>query len=288
MSVIENLLEGSIDMHIHTGPDPRVERRVDALQAALQAQEIGMRAIVLKSHEYPTAPLAYAVNQIVQNIAVFGSISLNFEIGGLNIYAVDTAAKLGAKVVWMPTFSSANDMKKKNIEGGITVVDGEGKLLPVVKDILEIVKRHGMVMATGHLSASEVFALVEETKNMGVWKIVITHPLSVEVGPCLGLEEQSALAKKGAFIEHTLCLTSPLMDGLHPMKLVEAIRVIGAEHCIMSTDLGQAFNPAPAEGMRVMIATMLKCGITEEELELMVKVNPAKLLDLDYPIKQNS
>ena len=97
MSLIDNLLQGSIDMHIHHGPDARVERRVDALQAALQAQEAGMRAIVLKSHEYPTTPLAYIVSQIVRNIAVLGSIALDLEVGGLNTHALEVSAKLGAK-----------------------------------------------------------------------------------------------------------------------------------------------------------------------------------------------
>jgi hypothetical protein len=179
MSVIDELLAGSIDMHIHTGPDPRVERKLNALQAASQAQAVGMRAIVIKSHEYPTAPVAYTVNQIVKDMTVFGSIALNLEVGGLNTYAVEASAKLGAKVVWMPTNHSANDMKRKNIAGkGITILDSEGKLLPSVKDILAIIKRYEMVLATGHLSKSEVFALVDEAERMDINKIVITHPLT--------------------------------------------------------------------------------------------------------------
>ena len=66
-----------------------------------------------------------------------------------------------------------------------------------------------------------------------------------------------------------------------PKLMAEAIRVVGAERCILSTDLGQVYNPAPAEGMRMMIGYMLKCGLTEKEIELMVKTNPARLLGLD-------
>ncbi|MFC2005401.1 DUF6282 family protein [Chloroflexota bacterium] len=282
MSVIDELLQGSIDMHIHHGPDYRIERRVDALQAARQAQEAGMRAIVLKSHAYPTTPVAYTVNQVIQNIAVLGSIALDFEVGGLNTHALEASAKLGAKVVWMPTFSSANDMRKRNLdEEGITIFDSEGKLLPVVAEILDIVKSYQMVLATGHLSVSEAFALVDEASRRGLPKIVITHPLLDWLGAHLSLEEQCQMADKGAFIEHCFAITLPATMRLDPNKIVEAVRAVGAERCIMSTDLGQAYNPAPAEGMRMMIGTMLKCGLTEKEMELMVKVNPAQLLDLD-------
>jgi len=282
MSVIEKLLQGSIDMHVHHGPDSRIERRVDALQAARQAQEAGMRAIVLKSHVYPTAPLAYIVSQVIENITVFGSICLDFEVGGLNTHALEASAELGAKVVWMPTFSSANDMKKKGLtEEGITIFDREGKLLPVVDEILEIVKNHQMVLATGHLSVAEAFALVEEASRKGCPKIVITHPLLGRLGAQLTLEEQRRMVGMGAFIEHCFAITMPLHSRLDPMTVVEAVRSVGAEHCIMSTDFGQAWNPAPAEGMRMIIATMLRCGLAEREIELMIKVNPAKLLDLD-------
>jgi len=239
-----------------------------------------MRAIVLKSHEYPTAPLAYIVSQVIQNITVLGSIALDLEVGGLNPHALEASAKLGAKVAWMPTFTSANAMSKKGLPGeGITILDANGKLLPVVGNILDIIKSYDMILATGHLSSTEVFALVDEAIRRQVSKIIITHPLSESA--YLSLEEQRQMAEKGVFIEHCFIITMPLSQRLDPMKLTEAVRAVGAEHCILSTDFGQAHNPAPAEGMRMMIATMLKCELSEKEIELMIKLNPAKLLDLE-------
>ncbi|MFC1909142.1 DUF6282 family protein [Chloroflexota bacterium] len=282
MSVIEELLQGAIDTHIHHGPDIKMERRVDALQAARQAQEVGMRAIVLKNHAYPTASLAYILNLVVPDIAVFGSITLDFEAGGLNTYALEASARLGAKIVWMPTVSSANDMKRRNPpEEGTDILNEDGNLLPVVDEILDIVKNYGMVLATGHISAPESFALVDAAVKKDVGKIVVTHPLMEWFGACLSLEEQGQMVEKGAFLEHTFVPVLPLSERLDPMKIVESVKSVGAEHCILSTDLGQNFNLAPAEGMRMMIATMLRCGLTEEEIELMVKVNPARLLGLD-------
>lgn len=198
MSAIERLMQGSIDMHIHHGPDPRVERRLDALQTALQAQEAGMRAIVLKSHEYPTAPLACIVGQMAPKVAVLGSICLDSEVGGLNPAAVEASAKMGAKVVWMPTFSAANNRRHVGQEGGISILDEKGKMLSVVGEILEIIKHSDMVLATGHLSATEVSALVKEARGRGLTKIVITHPSEPAVGTLLGLDQQRELAAQGA------------------------------------------------------------------------------------------
>ncbi len=281
MNTTERTVQGSIDMHVHHAPDAHIRRRVDALQAALQAEEAGMRAIVLKNHDYPTAPLAHIVNRDVHNLTVFGSISLDFAIGGLNPSAVEASAALGAKVVWMPTFSSANDREKLGFSGeGIRILDKKGKIVPVVQDILDIVKSHDMVLATGQVSAAEAFALVDEANHKGVTKIVVTHPLETRVGAALSIEEQQQMAEKGAFIEHCFLCTMPLGDRLDPMRIVEAVRAVGAERCILTTDLGQDWNPPPAEGMRMMVSTLLRCRLSIEEVELMIKVNPAKLLGL--------
>jgi len=281
MNTTERIVQGSIDMHVHHAPDAHIRRRVDALQAALQAEEMGMRAIVLKNHDYSTAPLAHIVNQYVNNLTAFGSISLDFAVGGLNPSAVETAALLGAKVVWMPTFSSANDREKLGFIGeGIRILDEKGKIVPAVQEILDIVKSHDIVLATGHVSATEAFALVDEAKRKGVTKIVATHPLETRIGAALSIEEQQRMADKGAFIEHCFLCTLPLSDRLDPMIIVEAVKAVGAERCILTTDLGQDWNPPPAEGMRMMVATLLRCKLSIEEIELMVKVNPARLLGL--------
>ena len=279
MSIIDKLLHGSIDIHIHHGPDSISERRVDALQGARQAQEAGMRAIVLKCHEYPTAPVAYIVSQAVPDIIVLGSITLNREVGGLNPSALETSAKLGAKIAWMPTRSSTYKLENGSPKEGISILDGNGKLLPVVEEILDIIKSYQMVLATGHLPVAEAFVLVDEARRKGLSQIVVTHPIGLKGGTYFSLEEQCRMAEKGAFIEH--CFGTTLHWKLDPMAIVEAIRAAGAEHCILSTDLGQAFNPTPAEGMRMMIAYMLRCGLSEKDIEIMVKTNPAKLLGLD-------
>lgn len=266
-------------MHVHCAPDPFFERREDALRLAYGAREAGMRAVVLKCHHCPTSLMAYMANEIVGDVQVFGSITLNREIGGLNPYAVEAHARLGAKVVWMPTINSVPDMAKR-AEQGISLIDEAGVLMAEVRDILDIIRAYGIVLATGHISATEIDALCSEASKMGI-KHVITHPLMTSLGSYLSLAKQKELVDKGAIIEHTYVLCMPFMERTDPMVIADAIRTVGIEHCILSSDFGQVFNPSVAEGARMMIAAMLRCGLSRSEVEVLVKRNPAKLLDLE-------
>ena len=138
-----------------------------------------------------------------------------------------------------------------------------------------------MILANGHISPRETFALIERALAMGISKLVITHGLWVNGKEPFTLEELKRLGQMGAFIEHCYVGFLPTDFRSDPKPMVEAIEYIGAEHCIMSTDLGQYYNPPPPEGMRMFIALLLKNGVTEHEIELMAKVNPAKLIGLD-------
>ncbi len=283
---LDELLRGAIDMHLHTGPDV-MPGRVDALEAARQARQAGMRAIVIKNHSYPTTPLAMMVGQLVPEVAVLGSICLDYDIGGLNADALEKNAEMGAKVVWMPTFSSANSrpaMRKLGLklEGeGFSIIDARGRLVPEIDKILEIVKAHGMVLASGHISPRESLALVKRARAAGIEKIVLTHPSDAEfVVQAHTVEELQRLAGMGAFIEQTFVTMLPTEWSHDPRKRVAAIKAIGVEHCIMSTDLGQFWNPPPAEGFRLFMATFLRNGLSAREIEVMAKENPARLLGL--------
>jgi len=282
---VDELVAGSIDMHMHPGLTAGLSR-IDVIEAARQAQQAGMKAIVFKSHNY-TAAVALLVNRMVPDIKVFGSICLDYEIGGLNIHALENSAQLGAKVVWMPTFSSSNSINMMRAQvlplkgEGFSILDKSGNLAPEMKPILSLIQRKNLVLATGHISPQEIFVLVKEAQRIGIKKIVITHPTDKEfMEKVLTIEELQQLAKAGAFIEFTIIGILPNEFGHDPAQLAQVIKIIGPEHCIVSTDLGQPQNPLPVEGMRLFISTLLHHGITPEEIELMVKRNPAELLDL--------
>jgi hypothetical protein len=268
--------QGSIDIHVHAAPDPIAARRHDAYDLAVACRDAGMRAIVFKSHEYPTLPAAHVLNRVVEGFTVFGAISLDNEVGGLNPYALEASAKMGAAVVWMPTFSAAHWRRTRhNRDDGIEVLDDQGRLKPVVHNLLDIIKTYGMVLATGHLAPHEQQVLVPEARRREI-KTVVTHAevTPVPVDLC---REFSAL---GAYIEHAyIALTAG--HGEHTFaSIAAALRESGPEQAILSTDLGQAANPSPPEGLRMFIAGMLQQGFTDAEVARMVKSNPAALLGI--------
>ena len=280
MSNVDRILEGAVDIHVHFGPDPKVERRAGAIDVAKQAREFGMQGLVLKSHEYPTHPVAFTTAQAVPGLTLLGGIALDVEVGGLNPMAVEATAQMGGRVVWMPTFSAKADRESKGLGGGIYLLDDDGRLVPEVFAILEVIKAHDMVLATGHISTAESMTLVQEARSMGISRIVVTHGTTMSYWTGMTVEDMKALAGMGAYIEHCLHVMMPTTYRMDPKELVQTVSAIGPEKCILSTDFGQDFHPMPAEGMRMGIATMLRAGMEEVEVGMLVKDNPARLLGL--------
>ena len=277
------LVVGAIDMHCHHGPDPHRERSVDAAEAVREADALGLRAVVLKSHAYPTGPIAILMEKTAQRVRVFGGICCDFEVGGLNPAAVEVAVRTGAKVIWMPTFSSVVDRRKLGLPGpGIPLLDERGGLVPAVQEILRLAREHDAVVATGHIDLAEQFAVVDAAAALGV-RVLMTHALETLVGPDHTLGHVLELANRGAMIEFTYltCIPGGFAATEAPEAFARAMAAVGPERAIMSTDFGQVRSPHPAEGMRLFIAEMLRCGLAPAALDLMARRNPARLLGLE-------
>jgi hypothetical protein len=289
VNTVDTLVSGAIDMHVHFGPESLMERRQNALQLARSARDMGLRALVLKNREYNTVPIAKMVSELVPEVQVFGSVTLEPEIGGLNPSAAISAAKMGAKIIWMPTFSSTNSravcekVLGYKLPGAEQVIlDSSGKLKAEVKEIFQIAKEFNIVLANGHISPKETLALAEEAQRIGFKKMVVTHALQGALTSKLcSNDELKQMARGGVYIEHSFWDVLPTMNAYDPVRIVELVKAVSAEHSIMSTDLGQSYNPPAPEGMRMFIATLLRKGLKAEEIETMVKTNPAKLLGLD-------
>lgn len=281
-SLATELVVGAIDMHCHHGPDPHRARSVDAEEAVREAEALGMGAVVLKSHAYPTGPIAILMQKTVRHLRVLGGICCDFEVGGLNPAAVEVALRTGARVVWMPTFSSVIDRRKLNLPGpGIPLLDGHAKLVPAAEEILRLVQEHDAVVATGHIELAEQFAVVEAARALGV-RCLMTHALETLVGPDHTLADVLELAARGAMIEFTYltCIPGGMAATETPEVFARAMMAVGPERAVMSTDFGQAKSPRPAEGMRLFIAKMLECGVPRQAIEAMARRNPARLLGL--------
>src|SRR5262245_599816 len=288
-SEINDLVRGSVDMHMHFGPDPLFPRRIDAAGAARDAQEAGMLAFVLKSHSYPTAPVAYEAQKVAPNVHVVGSICLDLEMGGCNPYALQASADIDAKVCWLPTFTSKNSLGKAasdfglhfNSEG-VYILDDDGKLTNDMRECLRIIKEYDMVLATGHVSPAEIFAVMDECKAIGHNKIVITHALEFSVcDEPLSLEQIYDLAKRGAYIEHVAltCLPAQRIT-MAPGEMIQVMKRVGASRCVLGTDCGVSWNPPPAEAMRMFVSILLRHGLPANDIKQMAQVNSAELLGL--------
>ena len=273
---IAEILRGSFDLHVHAGPDPGQERRVDALDAGRYAHEAEMAGFALKSHHYPTAPLAQALNRVYPGLNVVGAIALNAQVGGLNPAAVEASAAMGAGVVWMPTYDADFFMRRQGLGPGIRVLDETGRLKPEVYDIIEVVRRNDMVLASGHLAPDETIALFTAASASGVERMLATHPALTA-----SLDEMARMTAAGAFVELTMLTCMPSFSLMTLDAIVETVRNLGAQRCVVTTDFGQLVNPPPAEGMRMAIAALLDAGLTPAEVEALVKTNPRQLVGLN-------
>lgn len=285
-NTIRGLLKNAVEFHVHFAPDGLTKRKNDAFELLKEAKSVGMRAVVLKNKSFGTGAIALLANKYCDGARAIGGITLDSSVGGLNPEAVAIEAAMGSKIVWMPTYSSKNDpnhmnTKKQKIRNSISIVDTEGILLPEIIEILGIIKENEMILATGHISRNEIFILFKTAIEMGITRLVVNHPLTPSVGTRLSIEDQIILSKMGAYMDHCWVATRPKHSRLPISDYVTAIKAVGVDKCIMSTDFGQVHNPTPLEGFRDMVQGLLEEGFTIEELEQMIKQNPAQLLDLD-------
>ena len=268
-------LKGIVDLHVHSDPDS-APRSIDALEAARICKQEGMRALLLKNHNAPTYPMAYIVAKAVPGIEVYGGLVLNRAVGGINPAAVEQAAKFKggfAKVVWMPTFDAGSSDRPPN-RPYVPVSKG-GKLLPEVIEVLQLMAKYNLALATGHSTAQEHLMLTHEARKAGITRIILTHPSGVMTN-----DQMKEAAAEGAFVE--LVYHSLLGGGrLTIESYAETIRAVGAEHCILSSDLGQNDSPVHPVGWKKYIEMLKKAGISDAQIDLMARKNPAKLLGLD-------
>jgi len=285
-----DLLRGAYDTHMHISPDV-VERITDDITLARRFKELGMAGMVLKSHYGSTAERASVVRAAVPGVDVLGAIALNRAVGGINPLAVEIAAREGARTVWLPTVDSVNESHEREAPPGakvpvwvklqlelreqgieippVPVVDRDGVVVPELREVLGMIARHGMLLATGHLSRNEIFAVVDAALEEGVTDIVITHPEFPSQD--LSVEDQRALAERGALLER--CFTTPHTGKVTWEHWLENIRAAGPENSVLSTDLGQVFNPPVEDGMALMVDRLLDAGFEEEEVYVMAVVN---------------
>ena len=270
---IDQILSGSFDFHVYSSPDPFVARRMDGLDVARLAYESEMSGFVLNSDYYSTAPLASTLQRMYPGLLVTGSVTLNEAVGGINPEAVRIAAKLGARVVSMPTVSADFWMKQNNLGNGISLLREPGHLNPSLLKILDIIVSEDMILTTGNISPKECINLLNRAQEVGVKKMIVN-----DVSHISNADDLKEIAATGAVIEHSLLSCMPTERKLSPKQLTDSIYTAGVGNSILSTHLGQIENPPPSEGMRMAIAMLLNEGMSPNDISKLVKETPLTLV----------
>jgi hypothetical protein len=289
-------LEGAYDLQVHVGPDV-IARRIDDIDCAKEFLARSMKGFVLKSHYIQTGERAQVVTKAVPGSRIYGALTLNHSVGGLNPVAVELAGRSGCKIVWMPTVDAENETAGR-LDGGsaklpfwakiqrelaaegispppLTVIDRAGSVSDAARSCMERIARHHMILATGHLGRREIFALVKTAQTMGLKKVVVTHaefPSQNLTG-----DEQKELAGMGAVIEH--CFTTTYTAKASWESTFANIRKTGVNSTLISTDLGQTINPPVAEGFGMFAQKLLDAGFSAEDVRTMAVTIPSRLVE---------
>jgi len=296
-AVIERLLEGAVDLHCHSGPSV-MPRSIDHIEVAKEASKVGMKAILFKDHYYSATPVTELLMNHFSHLKVqlLSGVPLNNTTGGINRYSVDHGINLGAKLVWMPTFSAENHInahrKDKDFEQKfpttkeamlaptpLRVTDDDGALIDEVKFILDLIAENDLVLSSGHLHISEIWPLFDEARKRGVNRLLCNHPTYI-VGASLA--DITQLVAGGVYIEHSMCMfvQRSKYKFYEPKELDAMIKAAGIDNTILGSDLGQVGNPSPVDGFRAVINMCLDMNYSEENIHKLVSKNASNLMSI--------
>ena len=279
-------LAGIIDFHAHAGPDSR-PRSLDDVEVARLFREAGLRGMVLKNHFTMTADRAALAMAQVDGLEIFGGVVLNRSVGGVNPEAVRQMIAFEGgrgKVVWLPTFDAEFNPYRIDRDGAVVPRSPSDPFVPLLEDgapvaplieVFALIGAHDLVLATGHALPEEVLLLIPAAKAQGVRRFLVTHPFHQHAT----VDQLRRMAAEGAVMELDWFAVH---RGSHTVgEYAQAIRQVGAEHFLISSDFGQAGNPVHTDGLRAFIRALRAEGISDREVDLMARRNPARLLGLD-------
>lgn len=295
---MNELLKGAYDLHIHSAPD-LLPRKMDDLEMAERVRAAGMKGFAIKSHYFCTAERASTARKLYPGCNVVGTITLNSSVGGINQMAVEMAGRAGARLVWFPTVDSEHEqlhlseiaarpdaklpfwakiqlgMKAEGIRPPMLNILRDGKVSDETLGVLDVIAKYNMILATGHISREETFALVKAARERKVERVLITHvdfPTTFYT-----VEEQRELVSLGAYVEH--CYTTPATGKVEWDTAIDQIRAIGPSRVVVGTDLGQPAAIYPDEGLALYAEKLLSSGFTADEVRTMIAGNPAGLVE---------
>lgn len=289
---VREILKGIIDLHVHAGPSV-ANRAVDAADMLKEAIVAGYRGFLVKDHYFPSCMGVKMVQEHCdsQGVEIYSSMALNNSMGLFNALALDAAINMGAKIIYFPTVSSKNHIdhhkgtfvgsgKMSVPESPVVYVDENGVMDPAAVECLKLIAEKDVILGTGHGTAWEIDHLVEKAVELGVKRILVNHP-QFHIGATY--EQMTKWAKMGAYIELNVCVftSGSKLGSLDDQVIADMLKAVPLSNIILDSDMGQNGNGSPVEGMYRFIRLLMdKFGLSEADINLIAKENPAKLLGL--------
>jgi hypothetical protein len=284
--------EEFIDIHFHIGPEiiPR-EFNVEEL---VEKEEDNIAGIVLKNHMYSTQVMIDSVE--TQGIKLFGAVALNQYTGGMNPDTVRSSAEITENplVVWFPTLDADNFLKEKEYEIPPEWTDGaysrkakdidpvkvleNGELTTETVETIRVIAETGSILATGHISWKEAEKVTKKALELGVEKVILTHPIYGPIDMPLDVQKELA-SNEEVFIEQLYAMNT--IDGIPMSRIADQIESVGPENVVLGTDMGQVGNPSSSQAMEMFAESLMEEGIGEEEIQKMAVQNSRKVLNLE-------
>jgi uncharacterized protein DUF6282 len=263
--VSPRLIDGVADLHVHGAPSLVARHGLDHEVVGAHAQ-VGVDLAVLKAHEGSTVERAAlaAGRPETDGVRVVGGIVLNSPAGGANPDAVEVAARLGGRVVWMPTVSAPAHVASAAAPElsvhrtlsfrQVDVLDDAGALLPAWHEVLDVVAASDLVLASGHLTCAEALVLFRAASAAGVRRMLFNHPRM----PFLGWDDDAApeLARLGVVLELGILPDILTPDGPPSTTLGE---VYPHDQLAFGGDLGHADHPTMAQALPGWLAGLEAC-----------------------------
>jgi hypothetical protein len=287
------VLDGTVDLHCHSGPSP-FPRRFDHVEASYDGARINMRAILCKSHHHNTVMDLLAMKTQLQDAPtpMFGGVALNTEVGGVNPSAVALAIAMGGRAVWGPTVSAGQHIRAHSHDDGFpssgmnlqekeaSVYDEAGNVSADTVLVTKLIAEADIMLTGGHLDSESMKALFATAKENGVRRMLLHHPDFIVNASEADVEEMLGY---GAYVEHELAMYHPQVSApAWPIqRLVDWIEKIGPERTVIDSDLGQKGNPLPVDGYILIIQQLLDHGVSEKAIRTMICNNTAYLIGLE-------
>jgi hypothetical protein len=289
------ILKGAIDPHVHSGPSI-APRAIDHLDLVREMSEAGFTAVVTKDHDYAGVATAALITKHHPQLRtkIFSGIVLNNVVGGMNPYAVEHTAAMGGKIVWMPTLAAENHLRwektakwthpgstqKMRPASPVPVLDANRKVRDDVKQVLDVIAKNDMVLASGHLHVSETWLVFEEAQRRGIKRLVFTHPEDIVNA---SMNDVQGIAAMGAMVEHSLCmfLNGSKFQTCSADDLRRQIDAAGVDQTILCSDLGQLGVFSPLEGFRRGVELCIELGYRDADIHKMVSTNTARVLGIE-------